>query len=127
MAHALETRVPFLDHKLVEFFATIPAYLKLKGLNKKYLLKKAAERLLPKEVIYRKKMGFSVPLVIWFRSELKDYINDILSKKNIKKLGYFNHPFILQTLNIHLNGKANYDEKLWALVNFIKWYDKYLK
>ncbi|CAD7772065.1 Asparagine synthetase [glutamine-hydrolyzing] 1 [Candidatus Methanoperedenaceae archaeon GB37] len=127
MAHALETRVPFLDHKLVEFFATIPTYLKLKGLNKKYLLKKAAERLLPKEVIYRKKMGFSVPLVIWFRNELKDYINDILSEKNIKRLGYFNHPFILQTLNIHLNGKANYDEKLWALVNFIKWYDKYLK
>jgi len=127
MAHALETRVPFLDHKLVEFFVTIPAYLKLKGLNKKYLLKKTAERLLPKEVIYRKKMGFSVPLVIWFRNELKDYINETLSGKRIKKLGYFNHPFILKTLNIHLNKKANYDEKLWALVNFIKWYDKYLK
>jgi len=66
-------------------------------------------------------------LVIWFRNELKDYINDILSEKKIKKLGYFNHSFILQTLNIHLNKKANYDEKLWALVNFIKWYDKYLK
>jgi len=127
MAHALETRVPFLDHKLVEFFVTIPAHLKLKGLNKKYLLKKTSERLLPKEVIYRKKMGFSVPLVIWFRNELKDYINDILSGKRIKKLGYFNYLFILKTLNIHLNKKANYDEKLWALVNFIKWYDKYLK
>jgi len=127
MAHSLETRVPFVDHKIVEFFASIPATLKVKGLTKKYLLKKAAERLIPKEVIYRKKMGFSVPLVLWFRNGMREYVNNILSQTNVEKPGYFNHSFISKIKESHMNMKANFDEKLWALINFIKWHEKYME
>jgi asparagine synthase (glutamine-hydrolysing) len=127
MAHSLETRVPFVDHKIVEFFASIPASLKIRGLTKKYLLKKAAERLLPKEIIYRKKMGFSVPLVLWFRNGMKEYVNNMLSRTNVRKLGYFNYSFISKIKESHMNMKANFDEKLWALINFIKWHEKYIE
>lgn len=126
MAHSLEIRVPFVDHKIVEFFIGIPHSLKIRGFTKKYLLKKAAERLLPKEVIYRKKKGFSVPLVIWFRHRLKGYLNNVLSEEHIKKLGYFNYSYISEIKERHLSGKSNFDEKLWCLINFIKWHEKYI-
>jgi asparagine synthase (glutamine-hydrolysing) len=126
MAHSLETRVPFIDHKMVEFFASVPEFMKIRRLTKKYILKKSAERFLPKEVIYRKKMGFSVPLVLWFRNGMKEYVNNILSQTNVEKLGYFNHSFISKIKERHMNTKANFDEKLWALINFIKWHEKYM-
>jgi asparagine synthase (glutamine-hydrolysing) len=126
MAHSLEARVPFIDHKLVEFFMTIPPSFKIKGFSKKYLLKRAAERLLPREVIYRKKMGFSVPLVNWFRSEIREYVNDILSESRIKQLDYFNPMFISKIKESHLGSKSNFDEKLWALISFVKWHEKYV-
>jgi asparagine synthase (glutamine-hydrolysing) len=126
MAHSLEVRVPLLDYKLVEFFATIPPQLKLKGITKKYLLKKLAEGLLPKEVIYRKKKGFSVPLVLWFRNELKDYLHATLSKKTLEHIGYFSWPYISKIIDEHIQCKANHDEKLWALVNFVQWHKMYM-
>jgi asparagine synthase (glutamine-hydrolysing) len=126
MAHSLEARVPFIDHKLVEFFATIPPSLKIRGFSKKYLLKRAAERLLPREVIYRKKMGFSVPLVNWFRSEIREYVNDTLSESRIEQLDCFNPVFISKIKESHLGLKSNFDEKLWALISFVKWHEKYV-
>lgn len=126
MASSLEVRVPLIDHLLVEFFAGVPPRLKIKAYSKKYLLKKAAERLLPKEVIYRKKKGFSVPLVLWFRGEIKDYVKTILSEAALKSLGYFNPAYVTSVLDDHLSGRRNYDEKIWALINFVKWHETYM-
>ncbi len=127
MAHSLEVRVPFVDCRMVEFFASLPSNLKIKGFTKKYLLKKAAERLLPKEVIYRRKMGFSVPLVLWFRNEMKNYIRKMLDVTALRKLGYFNPSYISDVLDAHVRGDSNYDERLWALVCFIRWHARYME
>ncbi len=71
MAHSLEVRVPFLDHRLLEYAATIPPELKLRGMERKHILKRAVRDLLPPEILNRRKMGFSVPLTVWFRGELR--------------------------------------------------------
>lgn len=127
MAHSLEVRVPFLDQKLVEFFATIPPSLKVRGWNKKYILKKAAERYLPKENIYRKKMGFSVPLVLWFRDELREYVEDVLAEEPVKRLGFFRCENVRKMIDDHFNQVENHDEKLWALIMFMVWHKNYLR
>src|SRR4030042_2889592 len=101
MAHSLEVRVPYLDHKLVEFFLSIPPSLKLRGITKKYLLKKAAERILPKEIIYRKKKGFSVPLTVWFRGSLKSYVDEILGDESLSNVKLFNIKYVRQILDEH--------------------------
>ena len=127
MANSLEARVPLIDHHMVEFFAGIPASLRVRKYSKKYLLKKAAERLLPREVIYRKKMGFSVPLVVWFRGEIRNYVKEVLSESNLRKLEFFNYSYVSRVLDDHFSGRRNYDEKIWALINFAKWYETYLQ
>lgn len=127
MAHSLEARVPFIDHKVVEFFASVPVSLKMKGLTKKYLLKRAAERLLPKQIIYRKKMGFSVPLVLWLRNEMQEYVHNFLSEQRLKKIGYFDAKVVFDIKKRHLRVKSNFDEKLWALLIFVKWYEQYME
>lgn len=126
MAHSLEMRVPFVDHKMVEFFWNIPDQFKIKGTNKKYLLKKAAERVLPHEVIYRKKKGFSVPLTIWFRDALKPFITEVLSDDSLTRSGYFNTKYVQQILDEHMRGQRNHDEKLFALLSFSVWHNRYL-
>ncbi len=127
MAHSLEVRVPFLDHEVVEFFWGIPSELKLKRLTTKYLLKKAAERLLPRSVIYRRKQGFSVPLTVWFRGVLKDYLEDTLGQESLRHIGFFNPQYVQILLDEHRNAKANHDEKLFALLSFVTWYRMYMR
>jgi len=127
MAHSLEMRVPFLDHHVVEFFWALPDHFKIKGFTKKYILKKAAERLLPREIIYRKKMGFSVPLTVWFRGVLKSYVREVLSPENIEHVGFFNPQYIQRILQEHLSGERNHDEKIFALLSFIVWYWSYFR
>ena len=119
MAHSLEVRVPFLDHNLVEYFAQIDPSLKIMLFSKKYILKKIAERYLPKNLIFRKKMGFSVPLVLWFRGELKNYVNHILNKKSIEKTNIINYHIIDKILHEHFSGRANFDEKIWSMIIFM--------
>lgn len=124
MAHSLEMRVPFLDHQVVEFFWALPDHFKIKGFTKKYILKKAAERLLPKEIIYRKKMGFSVPLTVWFRGILKSYVEDVLAPENIEPLSIFNSVYVRKVLDEHFSGRRNHDEKIFALLSFVIWHYK---
>ena len=106
MAHSLELRVPFLDHTLVEHFAQLNSSMKLNFLTKKFILKKIAEKYLPKELIYRKKKGFSVPLVLWFRNDLKKYLIHLLNEKSINKAGLLNYREIQIILNQHLKGSV---------------------
>ncbi|MDY6861424.1 MAG: asparagine synthase (glutamine-hydrolyzing) [Thermodesulfobacteriota bacterium] len=126
MAHSLETRSPFLDHKLVEFAASLPPSLKLKGLNGKYLLKKAFSGILPEKILKRKKMGFGVPLDYWFRCELKEFIHDILLGKRFIERGYFKKEGIEKLIREHLVRDADHSYKIWALVVLELWHQMFI-
>ena len=126
MAASLETRVPLLDHKIVEFAFRLPGELKLRGNTTKWIFKKTMERLLPEENIYRRKEGFSIPIKHWLRHELKDLMLDYLSEKRIREAGYFNYPAVHSQIERHLSGKANHSHQLWALLVFEIWRDHYL-
>jgi len=123
MANSLEARVPFLDHEFVEFSATIPSNLKLHGLTTKYILKKTMSRLLPKEIIHRKKQGFSIPMKNWLRDELMNMMLEVLSKELIEEKGYFNYEQVNKLIQQHIEGKRNNAHKLWALMTFGLWHE----
>jgi len=126
MAHSLELRVPYLDHHLVESFARVHPTMKLRGPIKKYLLKKVAERYFPKGFIYRKKMGFSSPMVVWLRGDLKPYMLALLDKKHIAKTGILNPESVQGYVRMHLERRRNYDMLIWSIMMFMLWYDSYI-
>jgi asparagine synthase (glutamine-hydrolysing) len=126
MAHSLEVRVPFLDHHLLEFAARIPPDLKLRGLERKHILKRAVQDLLPPGFLKRRKMGFSLPLTVWFRNELRPYVEDVLSERAIRECGVFRYPAVRTILDDHFARRANYDGQIWALITFTTWYETYI-
>jgi asparagine synthase (glutamine-hydrolysing) len=127
MATSLEAREPLLDHKLVEFAFRLPGKLKLHGLTTKWIFKKTVERLLPKENIYRRKEGFSIPIKHWLRVELRDLMENYLSEKRIAEGGLFQYAPIREMMNSHIRGRENCSHQLWALMIFEMWREKYLK
>jgi len=127
MANSLEIRVPFLDYTFVEFAATIPSSLKLKGMTSKYILKKAMSRRLPREIIRRKKIGFDIPLGVWIKDELKDFVASVLSPENLNKHHFFNAAHVGKIMKEHFDGNHNHRQLLWPLIIFQFWYDRYLR
>ncbi len=126
MAVGLEGRSPFLDHELLELTATIPFKLKLKGLNnKKYILKKALEGFIPDSILYRKKMGFGVPIETWFRGELYEYAKEILLSKTAINRGMFKKETVERILATHRNTNINYANHIWALLTLELWFREY--
>jgi asparagine synthase (glutamine-hydrolysing) len=121
MAASLEERVPFLDHKLVEFAARIPTKLLTKRFRTKALLKRALEQFLPPEVIYRRKVGFAVPVGEWFRKPLKSFVADLVLSPEALARGYFNPASTETFLREHFDGIRDRQKQLWALVNFELW------
>jgi asparagine synthase (glutamine-hydrolysing) len=126
MWHSLEVRVPFLDHKLVEFVATIPSRYKLRGLIKKYILIEALRKLLPREVLNRPKQGFSIPLNNWLRGPLKDLVRTYLSRKVIKDLGLFNEREVAVLVEEHFACRRDNETKIWTLLMFMLWREQYV-
>ncbi|MFX0197669.1 MAG: asparagine synthase-related protein, partial [Candidatus Hodarchaeota archaeon] len=126
MLHALEVRVPFVDHALVEFSATIPPEMKLKWFRKKYLLKKAVADLLPRDVIEHRKQGFASPMARWLRTELKPYVLETLSEKNLRRHGLLNLSAAKSILNNHFNLVEMNDKLIWSMLIFQKWFDTYM-
>lgn len=118
MAHALEVRVPLLDHKLVEWMATLQPDMKLKGREGKYIFKKALENYLPNDILYRPKMGFSVPLNAWFKGPLKDKVRNALLGETMKQSGLFNQSFLEHMVNQHQNGLRDHSAAIWSLLMF---------
>ncbi|MEO5655442.1 MAG: XrtA/PEP-CTERM system amidotransferase [Nitrosospira sp.] len=118
MAHALEVRVPLLDHKLVEWISGLPASLKLRGHEGKYVFKKALEPYLSDDILYRDKMGFSVPLASWFRGPLRQRLNDALMGPTLADTGFFNKAFLKEMLEQHQSGRRDYSASLWSLLMF---------
>jgi asparagine synthase (glutamine-hydrolysing) len=125
MAASIESRVPFLDHKLVEFTAQMPVNMKLRADTTKFLLKEAMKGILPDEILYRSKMGFPVPVGSWFRNEFKHIVDEyVLSEKSLSR-GIFSTEFVREIVAKH-NAGENHDERIWNLVNFEIWQRRFI-
>ena len=118
MAHALEVRVPLLDHKLVEWISGLPPEMKLKGAEGKYIFKKSLESHLPHDILYRKKMGFAVPLAGWFRGPLAQRVRDSLLGPLLADTGIFNKAFLHELVEHHQSGRRDYSGPIWSLLMF---------
>jgi len=122
MAHGLEARSPFLDHRLIEFATRIPAVLKLRGATTKYFLRQALRGLLPDEILQRPKMGFAVPLGPWLRSELRAMAFDTLLDSRASQRGYFRPAAIRRLLEEHSAGLHDHAARLWSLLWLELWH-----
>ncbi|HTJ16901.1 MAG TPA: XrtA/PEP-CTERM system amidotransferase [Steroidobacteraceae bacterium] len=118
MAHSLEVRTPFLDYELVEWVASLPSAIKLKGGEGKHILKRSLEPLLPREVLYRNKMGFAVPLDVWFRGSLRDHIAETVRGRRLAESGLFNPATLARIVADHQSGRRDHSAILWSLLMF---------
>ncbi len=127
MAHGLEGRSPFLDHRFMEFVATIPVRYKLRRKHPKYLLKKTATPWLPVDILSRPKQGFGVPIGKWFRGELREMLHDTFASSSLVGDGILNGGIIQRILQEHQTDTANHHHRLWVLLNLELWYRKFIK
>ncbi|HEY1148951.1 MAG TPA: XrtA/PEP-CTERM system amidotransferase [Pseudoduganella sp.] len=118
MAHALEVRVPLLDHKLVEWISGLPPEMKLKGSEGKYIFKKSMEPFLPNDILYRRKQGFAVPLAGWFRGPLRERVKESLLGPRLAATGIFNQAFLQEIVEQHQSGRRDYSAPIWTLLMF---------
>jgi asparagine synthase (glutamine-hydrolysing) len=126
MAHSIESRVPLLDNDVIEFASTIPASLKIVNGRRKHILKEDAKRLLPPEILDRRKQGFGVPLGVWFRGGLTDVFSDVLRSPTTRQRGYFEPSFVDRLVQEHLSGKRDHTLRLWQLLVFELWHRHYI-
>jgi len=125
MAHGLEVRVPFLDHRFVELVTGLPEALKLKGLTTKYIWKEAIKNRIPDEIARRKKKGFGIPIGKWFLGALKELMLEMLSEGRIKKQGMFNPSAVQRLVSDHLARRVDNRKKLWNLLIFQLWWGSF--
>ncbi len=121
MATSIESRVPFLDHKVVEYGATIPYKMKISGFEGKVILKKIAEKYLPNSIVYRKKMGFPTPMSSWFRNELSSNVSEILLGSRSRSRNMYDYNYIEAMLKKNNDGVIDWTEQIWRLVNLELW------
>ena len=126
MATSIESRVPFLDHKFVEFAASVPPHMKLRGKQGKYIVKKAVEDLIPRDIIYRKKMGFPTPITAWLLREEAGTIRDYLRDPEGVLAAYANSSYVSELLDKHVRGIHDATDRIWRLLNLQLWGDIYL-
>ena len=118
MAHSLEVREPLMDHELVDWLATLPSAMKVRGQEGKYLLKKAMEPKLSADILYRPKMGFAVPLARWFRGPLKQRVRQAVLGPRLASTGWFNRTYLQHLVDAHQSGARDYSAPLWTLLMF---------
>jgi asparagine synthase (glutamine-hydrolysing) len=126
MAHSLEVRSPFLDHRVMEFAASLPRGLKLTTLTQKYLLRRIMTGVLPEPVLRRTKMGFGVPLDHWFRGELRELTHDVLLGARSEARGYFRASAIARLIAEHETGRADHHARLWSLLMLELWHRRFI-
>lgn len=126
MAANLEVRVPFLNKELIELAARIPSSLKIKGLQRKYILKKAVESILPKEVIWRKKAGFGAPIRSWLRGPLRPMVDEYLSESVVRKRGIFDPAVVRQLIETNLSGREDLNLHIFLLLTLEMWFRQYI-
>jgi asparagine synthase (glutamine-hydrolysing) len=126
MATSLEARVPFLDHRLVEYAAKIPSRVKFPGGKKKYLLKKGLEPLLDRDLLYRKKAGFNVPKNRWLRNELRELVGDVLAPARLARHGLLDPGAVGRLVDEHQKRQADHSFAIWSVLIFQLWYDRFV-
>ena len=126
MANSLEARVPFLDRRIVEFTESLPSKLKLRHFNGKYLHKKAAEKWLPRQVVYRKKKGFANPIDGWLREQMKVFVDDCLLSNTSATSRYFNKEYMRRLVTDHESGRQNHLRHIYLLISFELWHRQFL-
>lgn len=126
MANALEARSPFLDHKVLEFAARLPCRHKIRGRTLKYLLKRLGARLLPAEILSRRKMGFGVPVAEWMRGQLRPLLEDVLLSPRALGRGYFHPEAVRNLTQVHLSGRQDYSFQLWAMLCLGMWHREFV-
>ena len=125
MAASIESRVPFLDHKLVEFAARLPERMKLRGITTKYILRAAMRNKLPKEILSRKKMGFPVPIGKWLRGPFSHVVDEYILGNRARERGVLKDEYIRELVKRHNSGE-NHSERLWSLINFEIWQRQFI-
>jgi asparagine synthase (glutamine-hydrolysing) len=125
MAVSLEARAPLLDHKLVEFAFSLPPQMKVRGGTTKWFFKKAVTGLLPAKIIRRRKEGFSIPIKHWLCGDLRPLLLDTLGDRRIAASGLFSPPAVRTLIEEHLSGRADHAHRLWALVSFFLWQERF--
>ncbi len=126
MAASIESRVPFLDHPLVEFAAGLPEQLKLRGFTTKRVLRESMKGVLPPSILARPKMGFPVPVGSWFRGQWRGMVTDLVLGERARARGVFNPGMVRRLVDEHIAGRAEHTERLWALVNFELWLRRFV-
>ena len=126
MAATLEVRVPFLNHELVELAARMPPRLKLRGLRRKYILKRAAEELLPREVVWRKKAGFGAPIRAWLRGPLRPLVDELLSEETVRRRGLFRPAEVRRVVESNLSGREDFSLQVLQLLTLEMWQREFL-
>lgn len=126
MAHSIEARVPFTDIPLFKMLASVPDSLKLPGLRKKNLLRKAMTGLLPREIVTRKKVGLEMPYSVWFRRELKEQTHDLIFSSGVMTSGLFDRAAVEDLWEQHQKMKVDHGRALWGILNYAMWYDMYI-
>jgi asparagine synthase (glutamine-hydrolysing) len=124
MAHSLEVRVPFLDPAVTNLAFALPTRLKVRGLQKKVLLRKAVEPLLPREIVHGRKRGFSIPAAAWLRGELEPFARATLSAETLRRQGFFRPEPVTRLLDEHVAGREDWSRQLWGLLAFTLWYER---
>jgi asparagine synthase (glutamine-hydrolysing) len=127
MAHSLEARVPFLDPLVTHLAFALPTRLKVRGLAKKILLRKAVGPLLPQEVVHGRKRGFSIPAAAWLRGELEPFTRETLSPENLRRQGFFQPEPVTRLIDEHVAGKEDWSRQLWGLLAFTLWYERHVE
>ncbi len=127
MAVSLEIRAPFLDPRVAQFAASIPLEYKLKGNKGKYILKKAVEPLLPKNILHRPKKGFGIPIADWLKQRLNPLLHELLAPDRLKNQGLFDEKFVQTLIKEHETNVASHHKQLWTLLVFQLWHDNFLK
>jgi len=126
MAANLEVRVPFLNLEMLELAARMPPDLKLRGLKRKYILKRAAEKLLPRELVWRKKAGFGAPIRSWLRGPLRPLVDDLLSEETIKRRGLFRPEEVRRIIDANLSGREDYNLQVFQLLTLELWQRQFI-
>ena len=126
MAANLEVRVPFLNVEMLKLASCMPPDLKLRGLKRKYILKRAAEKLLPREVVWRKKAGFGAPIRSWLRGPLRPMVDDLLSEDAVRQRGLFQPQEVRRVIEANLSGREDYNLQVFQLLNLELWHRQFI-
>ena len=127
MAHSLEARVPFCDPDLAQFMATVPPRIKLPGLRKKNVMRKAMEGILPPEILRKKKVGLEMPYSRWLKHELRDLVDKYLARDRLAETGLFDPEGVASLVEEHMSGRFDHGRALWGLLNYMMWWSLYIE